>query len=66
MKQKADVVVTNHGTIFTFLPQTDAAREWCNEHLPDDAQMFGDAYVVEHRYAGDIADGMAGDGLILE
>jgi len=61
-----DVLVTNHGSIFTFLPLSDAAEEWVAEQLPDDTPMLGNEYCVEHRYARDIADGMISDGLEVE
>lgn len=58
-----DFQVENHGTIFLFRPLSDVAREWVSEHLPDDAQTWGDAVVVEHRYIADIVDGAVNDGL---
>lgn len=58
-----DFIVSNHGSIFLLRPNTPAAREWCEEHLPDDRQTFGGAVVVEHRYIGDIVDGIRADGL---
>ena len=66
MEQKSDVVVENHGTIVLFRPQTDAAREWIDEHVQDDAQWFGPALAVEARYARDLAAGMLNDGLHVE
>lgn len=62
----ADVSVENHGTLFLVRSQTDAGKQWMDEHLPEDAQMFGDAVAVEHRYIGDIVRGMQGDGLTVE
>lgn len=61
-----DVQVIGCGTIFLFQPLSDAAREWINEHVQEDAQWFGDALAVEHRFACDLARGMAEDGLALE
>lgn len=58
-----DVSVTNQGSIILFHLLTDAARTWVDEHVSDDAQFFGNGLVVEPRYAQDLADGMAGDGL---
>jgi hypothetical protein len=48
-----DVLVANAGTVFTFCPLTARAEEWIAEHVQDDAQWFGNALVVEHRYAWD-------------
>jgi hypothetical protein len=42
-----DFVVENHGTIFLLRPITDAAKDWIDQHLPEDSQRFGDAVVVE-------------------
>ena len=61
-----DVSVQNEGTIFLFVPHTDVARDWIAEHVAEEAPYFGDALVVEHRYARDLADGMQADGLTLE
>ena len=59
----ADVNVENHGTIFLLRPLNGNARCWCEEHLPEDAPMFGNAYAVEHRYIADIVAGIQNDGL---
>jgi hypothetical protein len=61
-----DVSVLNEGSIFLLTPLSPFARDWFAEHLPDDAQHFGAAVVVEPRYVADILDGMAQDGLALE
>jgi len=58
-----DFTVRNEGSIFLLTPHTDAARAWVEEHLPADAQTFGPAIVVEHRYIGDIVAGIQADGL---
>lgn len=59
----ADVRVDNQGTIFLFHLQTEVANDWVGEHVQDDAQYWGGALVVEHRYAMDLADGMLDAGL---
>ena len=46
-----DVLVNNVGTLYTFCPLTLRAKEWIDEHVQGDAQWFGHALVVEHRYA---------------
>jgi len=63
MEIQMDFTVENHGSIFLLRPHSDAAREWAKEHLPEDVQTFGHAYVVEHRYIGDIVAGIVNDGL---
>lgn len=58
-----DFKVENHGSIFLLQPLSEAAQAWCAEHLPEDAQMMGSAYAVEHRYIADIVAGIQNDGL---
>jgi hypothetical protein len=60
-----DVEIVNHGSLYGFRPVSQAARDWIAENVSDDAQWFGGALMVEHRYASDLAEGMAGDGLEL-
>jgi len=61
-----DVLVANAGTLFTFCPLTARAKEWIDEHVQSDAQWFGNALVVEHRYAWRLAQGMKDAGLVLQ
>ena len=58
-----DFEVENHGSLFLLRPMTSAAWNWAEQHLPEDAQMFGQAYAVEHRYIADIVEGIQADGL---
>ena len=60
-----EVLVNNVGTLYTFCPLTLRAKEWIDEHVQDDAQWFGHALIVEHRYAWGLAQGMKDDGLVL-
>jgi hypothetical protein len=60
-----DVLVNNVGTLYTFCPLTLRAKEWIDEHVQDDAQWFGHALIVEHRYAWGLAQGMKDGGLVL-
>ncbi len=62
----ADVLVNDAGTLFTFCPLTARAKDWIAEHVQSDAQWFGNALVVEHRYAWGLAQGMKDDGLVLQ
>lgn len=59
----SDFSVRNEFTIFLLHPLTDAARKWIAEHIGAEAQRFGEAVVVEHRYICDIIDGILADGL---
>lgn len=60
-----DVTVENHGSIWLFRLQTDAARAWVEEHVSEESTMFGGALAVEHRFGSDLVLGMRGDGLLV-
>ena len=62
----SDFTVNNQGTIFLLAPQTIPGHAWVDDYLPDDAQWFGNAVVVEHRYIGPIIEGIVNDGLTVE
>jgi hypothetical protein len=62
---QVDFSVENHFSLFLLRPLSDAARDWISEHIPDDAQVFGEAVVVEHRYIGEIVNGARADGLVV-
>jgi hypothetical protein len=36
----------NHGSLFLLFPLTERAHSWIEEHLPENAQWFGNAVVV--------------------
>lgn len=63
---EVDVRLRNEGTLFLITPLTELARQWFAEHLPEDALTWGDATVVEHRFIGDIVEGLLSDGLVVE
>jgi len=65
-KLTPDFYVQDGGSIFLLQPLTEAARAWVSEHIPEDAQYFGSAVVVEHRYIGNIVAGIQNDGLTVE
>ncbi len=61
-----DFSVTYDGSsLFLLEARTDAAQDWADAHLPDDAQTFGLAIVVEHRFISDIVAGIQADGLTV-
>lgn len=62
----SDFSLSNEGSIFILTPNSDEASSWCDEHLPEDVMTWGKGIVVEHRYIGDIVDGIALSGLSLE
>jgi len=61
-----DILVQNEGTIFLFCPLTFQAKEWIDHHVQPDAMWFGNALVVEHRFAWGLAQGMKDAGLTWE
>jgi hypothetical protein len=61
-----DVLVWNEGSVFLFCPLTTQGKEWIDEYVQPDAQWFGNALVVEHRFAWRLAQGMKDAGLVLE
>ena len=62
---KSDVTISNHGSIFLFHPESQAGREFLSEHAPEEAQWWGLALVVEHRYADDWAGHVLDAGLAI-
>lgn len=60
-----DITVENEGTIFLFHLHTPLARLWIEESVEENAQFFGIALVVEHRYARDLAVRAAAAGLVV-
>ena len=60
-----DFSIENHGSIFLFRMNTAAAQQWVSDNVQDDAQFFGDALVVEWRYARDLAAGIIQSGLVV-
>lgn len=61
----SDFHVNDAGSLVMLEPVTDDAKAWCTWHLPDDAPMWGNAYAVEHRFIGDILDGIEEEGLAV-
>lgn len=59
----SDVSIENHGSVFLFRLNTQAASGWVADNVQPDAQFFGHALVVEPRYARELAVGMVADGL---
>lgn len=61
----SDFTVHNHGTIFLLQPNTPAAQRWIENHIPEDAQTFGQSVVVEHAYICGVVDGIRADNLVV-
>jgi hypothetical protein len=48
----------NHGSVFLLFPVSQSGQSWIKENLPFDAQRFGNAVVIEHRYVWAILEGI--------
>jgi hypothetical protein len=53
-----DATVENHGSIYLVRPHTTDAEQWIEDNVLDDAQWFGSALIVEHRYIEALVAGM--------
>lgn len=52
-------------TILT--PVTKAAKDWCNDCLPDDCPMWGrDGYAIENNYFPPIYSGIVNAGFDIQ
>ena len=58
-----DFTLYDHGFTFLLHPHTETARNWIAEHISEDAYLFGNAVVIEHRFMADIVKGIQMDGL---
>lgn len=62
-----DFKIENHGSVFLFLPLTEAAREHVEEEVrPEGWQRMGEGFAVEHRVAFDLTDALVGEGFTVE
>jgi len=62
----SDFIIQNEGSIVLFRPLNEAAREHIEGNVQDDAQWFGGALVVEHRYANDLIEALMQEGFTIE
>lgn len=58
-----DFQLEDNGSIWLFRPLTVAAKEFLANTAPEDAQFFGNAMVVEHRYVEGVCDAIDLAGL---
>ena len=49
--------IINHGSLIGFTPVDDTAQAWWDAHVQW-CPVFGDQYMVDHRYAQAIIDGI--------
>jgi len=66
MPTDTDFIVLDHGSICVLTALSDEAQAWVDEHLPEDAQIWGpNGTVIEPRYLPPILDGIEADGLTV-
>lgn len=58
-----DFLAIDHGSVMKLMPMSDAARDWTDEHIPEDATWFGRGVIVEPPYMPAILEGIEADGL---
>ena len=58
-----DFLLVDHGSIFVLNAMSDAAKQWEDDNLPDDAVTWCRGTVIEPRYITDILEGIAAEGL---
>ena len=61
-----DFAVSDEGSIVVLSPLNDLAEEWINEHIPEDAPVWGAGIAIERNYFPAIEQGIYNDGLALE
>ena len=64
---EADIQVVNedYSGMRYFKPLSDSAREWMEENLSDETSFLNGELVVESRYADDLMEGLATDGMVF-
>jgi hypothetical protein len=60
-----DFEIIDGGSVSLLIPLTDAGREWIDCSIGDDVIYFGNGLAVEHRYLGQIVEGILFDGLTV-
>jgi hypothetical protein len=64
---QADVHVSGGGTMYLVTPLSDEAKAWVEENVPlEDWQWLGSGFGVEHRYIGNLVEGMREAGLVVQ
>jgi hypothetical protein len=58
-----DFAVSNEGSMVLLSALSAEAKDWVEEFIPSDAQMWAGAVVIESRYINDILNGIQDSGL---
>jgi hypothetical protein len=65
-RTKVDVHIVNHGSIVTFLPCSQAAKDWIKENVhAENHQWLGANLCVEHRFAEALIEALQAEGLVV-
>lgn len=62
-QEQIDFHFINHFSICTLEPLTQEAENWINDNIDPDCQKWGNAIVIEPRYAENILNGLSEQGL---
>jgi hypothetical protein len=65
MATQTDFDVADHGSVILLSPISGDAKDWVDDHLPDDAQWFAGGIAIERRYFPAIYEGILDDGLSI-
>lgn len=65
-KPVPDYVIRNEGSLYLFSPQNQAAEVHLRDNVSPESMWFGNALVVEHRYAPELARALAEEGYIVQ
>ena len=66
-RSEADIQVVHdaYGGMRYFKPLSERAHEWMDENLADESTFLHGELVVELRYADDLMEGLASDGMVF-
>jgi len=62
---QTDFTVFYEGGLNLLQPNSQAARDWCDENLPLDSEWIGGRVAVDNKWIGDLARDVSGDGLTI-
>jgi hypothetical protein len=68
-RDKVDFLVRNHGTVWTIVPQTEAAKEWTAENVEiEDWQRMGSGsgFTGDHRPMRHLVEAIEAEGFSVE
>lgn len=65
MEHSIDFITTDHGTIVTFTPLTDSARDTMDEMDLEGWQFMGDGFAVDRRVAWNLIESLLDNGLVV-